>query len=143
MLKIENSKNLKPEILNKIIDFDKNYYNFLLNDVELKIKYKKLFDHYLLLFDGNKLVGYILYFFISREKYQEILESKNIIDVIPENQEKVKNSKKIFLRAVVSKDYQELNWQMMLYNEFSLNLKNIEVETIIAYAEQEESRRFY
>lgn len=31
---------------------------------------------------------------------------------------------------------------MMLYNEFSLNLKNIEVETIIAYAEQEESRRF-
>lgn len=92
-----------------------------MGDVQLKTKYKKLFDHYLLLFDGNKLVGYILYFFISREKYQEILESKKIVDVIPEDQENVKDSKKIFLRAVVSKDYQELNWQMMLYNEFSLN----------------------
>lgn len=71
MLKIEILKNLKLEILNKIIEFDKNYYSFSLGDVQLKTKYKKLFDHYLLLFDGNKLVGYILYFLFQEKNIKK------------------------------------------------------------------------
>lgn len=50
-------------------------------------------------------INWLVIFFYFKRKILRNIRIKKIVDVIPEDQEKVKNSKKIFLRAVVSKDY--------------------------------------
>ena len=124
-LNIKRSKNIKTDFIKDIMCLDSLAYNEDMQGTydSISNRFKKNKESYILAYDNKKLIGYICFFPISDELYNEMLVSDTMKDddISPDDIVSYKEGKKhniFIISIVIDPSYRDKEAIKLITNEF-------------------------